>query len=67
MPATKAKGRQSGMWFELKSIAETIRIKEANGKDATFERNLLKEWSKVKGYESAKDYLAKMGKPFRQA
>ncbi len=62
MPVTKAKGRQSGAWFEIKCIAETIKGKEAKGQDASFERNLLKEWSKVKGYESAKDALTRLGK-----
>lgn len=67
MPVTKAKGRQSGVWYQIKSVVEAIKIKEAKGKDTTFERNLLKEWSKVEGYEVAKDCLTKLGKPLRQA
>lgn len=57
MPATKARGRQSGARFAIESVANTIRIKEANGKDATFERNILKGWAEYEGYESAKETL----------
>ncbi len=67
MPVTKKNGKQSGTWFEIKSIADIIKGKESSGQDATFERDLLKSWSKYEGYESAKDALAKLEKPFHQA
>ena len=53
----ESKEGTAGARLQIKSVANTIKIKEANGKDATFERNLLKSWSKYEGYESAKEVL----------
>ena len=39
--------RERGPWFEIKCV------KEIKGEDATFERNLLRSWSKYPGWESA--------------
>ena len=54
MPVSKAKGKEQGAWYTIKTVKDTIALKEAQGKDTKFERNLLKAWSKVKGWESAK-------------
>ena len=48
------KGRERGPWFEIESIQEVIVNKEARGEDASFERELLKSWSKYPGWESGK-------------
>lgn len=48
------KGRERGPWFEIKCTKEVIRNKEARGEDASFERALLKSWSKYPGWEDAK-------------
>ena len=61
MPASKIKHREKGASFEINAVADIIKIREAQGKDATFERDLLKHWSKHKGYESAKKVLDKLG------
>jgi len=63
MPECRAKGKEQGVWFEIKCIADVIRSKEARGEDASFERNLLRSWSRYKGYETAKQALADLGKP----
>ena len=52
------KNKERGIWFEIKSIAEIIKSKEAKGLDASYERNLLESWSKHEGYEGAKQTLA---------
>jgi len=49
----KKEGSQRGPHFEIKCVKEVIVNKEARGEDASFERNLLKEWSKYKGWEGA--------------
>jgi len=67
MPVTKKVSRQSGARFQIKAVAEIIKRKESEEEDATFERNLLDAWSEYEGWESAKDILAKLGKPFHQA
>jgi len=51
------KGRERGPWFEIKCVREIIISKEAKGKDVSFERELLKSWSRYEGWEDA-------GKPF---
>ena len=43
--------------FQIKSVANTIKGKESRGEDAKFERNLLKHWAKLEGYEDAKKAL----------
>ena len=52
------KGKERGPWFEIKCVADTIRAKEAKGQDASFERVLLKSWSRYEGYEGAKEALS---------
>ena len=52
-----SKGKERGPWFAIKSIKESILIGEALGKDKSYERKLLKEWSKHKGWEAAGDAL----------
>lgn len=59
---TLAKGRQTGADYEIKTIANIIRTKEAAGHDATFERELLKAWADYSGYESAKEALRELNK-----
>ena len=49
----KHKGSERGPWYEIKCVRETITLKEAKGQDATFERGLLKSWSKYPGWEDA--------------
>jgi len=63
MAVTKAKGRQQGAHYQIQTTADTIVLKESMGQDASFERELLKAWSKHKGYESAKGVLAKLPPP----
>lgn len=50
---TRAKNRERGPWYEIESVTRTILLKEANGHDASFERRLLKNWSKYKAWENA--------------
>ena len=57
---SKKQGKQRGAAFEIKCVADTIRTKEINGMDATFERELLKAWVKHPGYQSAKAALASL-------
>lgn len=59
MPATncRAKGRECGAWYEIKCVQDVIRSKEAKGKDASFERKLLKSWRKFPGYEKSMEGL----------
>ena len=47
------KGEEKGNFYQIKCIKDVVRNKEARGEDASFERNLLKHWSKYKGWESA--------------
>jgi len=58
------KGRERGPWYEIKCVQDIIRDKEANGEDASFERELLKSWKKYPGYEKATENLPR--KPLRQ-
>ena len=60
MPVRKAK--RKGACCEIKSVADIIKGKEGRGEDASFERNLLRSWSKYKGYETAKQALADCGR-----
>lgn len=55
------KGYEVGPWYEIKTVADVIRMKEARGADTSFERGLLKAWSKEKGYESAAETLKQLG------
>lgn len=48
------KGKEQGVWFEIKCVKETIALKEADDEDTSFERKLLKNWSKYPGWEDAR-------------
>lgn len=52
------KHHEQGTWYEIKCVKEVIIAKELKGKDASFERGLLKSWAKYPGYEKAKEALA---------
>lgn len=54
------KHEETGNWYQIKCIRADILYKESNGMDASFERSLLKSWSKYPGWEEA-------GKPVLQA
>lgn len=51
------RGRERGPWYEINCVRETIVNKEARGEDASFERGLLKSWSKFPGWKDAKKPL----------
>jgi len=46
-------GRETGAWYELKSIRAVIANKEARGESATFERGIYKAWLKHPEYAKA--------------
>lgn len=49
------KGYERGLWYEIKCLEDTIRAKEAAGKDTTFENELLtsfRAYAKARGYKS---------------
>jgi hypothetical protein len=50
-------GKERGKCFEIKCVKDVIIAKESQGKDSSFERSLLKSWSKYPGWEPAKDAL----------
>ena len=60
MAVAKKSGKEQGAWYEIKVVTDIIKLKEAQGKDASFERGLLRAWSKHKGYELAKQALAEL-------
>ena len=45
---------------------KVIKLKEADGEDASFERKLLKDWQRYEGYESAGNALRTIGKSTRR-
>jgi hypothetical protein len=53
MGSCHTKGKERGAWYEIQTVRDVILRKEAKGEDATFERDLLKAWSKYPGYEDA--------------
>ncbi len=57
MPESKKDSKRIS--FQIKAVADTIKGKEQRGVDATFERNLLKEWAKYEGWELARTILHK--------
>jgi len=61
MPECKSKGSEKGAWYEIQCLANDI--KEKGVENATLEIKLLKAWSKVEGYESAREVLASLQKP----
>lgn len=48
--------------FQIQCVKNDIIAKEADGEDASFERGLLKSWSKYPGWESAGKVLRTLGK-----
>jgi len=48
----RKKGKERGLWYEIKCLEDAIEAKEKSGKDASFEKMLLKEYRKYK----AEDY-----------
>lgn len=46
MPDCYRKGYEKGLWFEIKCVQDTIKMKEANGEDCKFEKSLLRAWKK---------------------
>ena len=59
MPSDKKKG---GARYQIQSIINVITAKEAKGKSAKFERELLEAWAEYPGYKSAREALAKAEK-----
>ena len=57
---SRRQGKEKGAIYEINAVANTIKLMEAQGKDTSFERKLLKQWSKHKGYERAKEVLANL-------
>ena len=55
------KGEEKGNWCQIKSVKEVIANKEMRGESAKFERELLRSWSRYKGYEEAKQSLIELG------
>jgi len=53
-------GRGKGHKYEINEIVRLIKLKEKNGHDATFERDLLKSWSTYSGWEYAGECLEHM-------
>lgn len=46
------KGKERGLWFEIKCIEENIATREKLGKDTSFEKPLLKSFKR----HSERDY-----------
>ncbi|GAG55290.1 unnamed protein product [marine sediment metagenome] len=59
MPACYKKGKEQGLWYEIKCLEETIKIKKQLDKDASFEKGILRAYKKL----TEKDYQ----KPFLQS
>lgn len=49
-------GRERGAWYELKTIRDRIAGLEAQGEDASFERELYTAWLKDPEFSKADDY-----------
>ena len=47
MPLCYQKGKEQGLWYEIKCIKDTIAILEKLGKDCKFEKGLLKSYQKL--------------------
>jgi len=60
--SSHAKGKERGAWYEIDCVKNDIISKESRGEDASFERSLLKAWSNLTGYETARDALGSLGK-----
>ena len=61
MGSCHREGYEQGPWYEIKCTQEVIRSVEARGRDASFEREILRSWSKYPGYGGAKGALASLG------
>lgn len=46
-------GFERGPWYELLTIRNLISMKESKGKDASYERGLIKSWLKFPEYKRA--------------
>lgn len=51
------KGKEQGLYYEIKCLEDVIAIKKKLGKDATFEKGLLKSYRKY----SERDYATGHG------
>ena len=47
--------------YEINVVKRTIMAMEKKGRDASYERGLLKSWAKYPGWEYAKEALGKCG------
>jgi hypothetical protein len=56
------KNEEHGPWYEIQCVKNDIINKESRGENATFERELLKNWAKYPGWESARDALFSLTK-----
>ncbi len=56
MPDCYRKGKEQGLWYEIKTIEGVIRAKESAGMDTTKERELL---TSFQGYARAAGYKSK--------
>jgi len=63
MPIRKSKEHHS---TQIDHVHDNIILKESMGKDATFERELLKTWSLVRGWGHAKQALETCGDTHRR-
>jgi len=55
-----------GALYAIECVKNGIISKESKGKDASFERILLEEWSSYEGYEGAKEVLAQLSRRGKQ-
>ena len=55
------KNKERGAWYEIECVKQDIIAKEADGEDASFERSLLRAWSKYPGWEDASVALDAIG------
>jgi len=55
MTVCKIKGRERGLWFEIKCLKENIEIRKKLGKPTKFEEGILEAFQKC----SEKDYAKK--------
>jgi hypothetical protein len=60
------KNKERGPWYEIDCLRVDIINKESAGKDASFERKLLRAWSKYQGYEMAGEVLASLPRRTRE-
>ena len=46
--------------YQINTVADVIKSKEARGADTSFERSLLKSWCKYEGWEGAEEALSSL-------